>query len=89
MWPGFDSRTWRDIWVAFVVGSRPSSEGFSQSSLLFLPPFKPTLTNSNSTFNDTRAVSKVLRVIVEKQITFGRKGGHDFESSSHVHAATN
>ena len=28
MWPGFDSRTWRHIWVEFVVGSRPCSERF-------------------------------------------------------------
>ena len=33
MWPGFDSRTRRQTWVEFVVGSRPCSErlfsGFS------------------------------------------------------------
>ena len=28
MWPGFDSRTWRHMWVEFVVGSRPCSERF-------------------------------------------------------------
>ena len=27
MWPGFDSHTWRDMWVEFV-GSRPCSERF-------------------------------------------------------------
>ena len=28
MWPGFDSRTRRHMWVEFVVGSHPCSEGF-------------------------------------------------------------
>ena len=27
LWPRFDSRTRRHMWVQFVVGSRPSSEG--------------------------------------------------------------
>ena len=29
MWPGFDSRSRCHMWVEFVVGSRPCSEGFS------------------------------------------------------------
>ena len=28
MWPGFDPRTRRHMWVEFVVGSRPCSERF-------------------------------------------------------------
>ena len=28
MWPGFDSRIRRHMWVEFVVGSRPCSERF-------------------------------------------------------------
>ena len=28
-WPGFDSRSRCHMWVEFVVGSRPCSEGFS------------------------------------------------------------
>ena len=28
MCPGFDSRTRRHLWIEFVVGSRPCSEGF-------------------------------------------------------------
>ena len=28
MWPGFNSRTRRHMWVEFVVGSRPCSERF-------------------------------------------------------------
>ena len=42
LWPGFDSRTWRHMWVEFVVGCRPCSEGFSSSSPVFLPPQKLT-----------------------------------------------
>ena len=48
MWPGFDSRTRRHMWVEFVVGSRPCSEGFSPGTLVFYPPQKPTFPNSNS-----------------------------------------
>jgi len=51
MWPGFDSHTRRHMWVEFVVGSRPCSEGFSPGSPVFLPPQKPTLLNSNSIWN--------------------------------------
>ena len=42
LWPGFDSRTRRHMWVEFVVGSRPCSEGFSPGTPVFLPPQKPT-----------------------------------------------
>ena len=48
LWPGFDSRTRRHMWVEFVVGSRPCSEGFYPGSPIFLPPQKSTLLNSNS-----------------------------------------
>ena len=47
MWPGFDSRTPRHMWVEFVVSSRPCSEGFSPGSPVFLPPQKLTFLNSN------------------------------------------
>ena len=47
LWPRLDSRTRRHMWVEFVVGSRPCSEGFSPGSPVFLPPQKPT-PNSNS-----------------------------------------
>ena len=36
--PRFDSLTRRHMWVEFVVGSRPWSEGFSPGSPVFLPP---------------------------------------------------
>ena len=51
MCPGFDSRTWHHMWIEFVVGSRPCSEGFSPGSLVFLPLQKPTFLNSNSIGN--------------------------------------
>ena len=51
MCPGFDSRTRRHMWVEFVVCSRPSSEGFSPGSPVFLPPQKSTFLNSNSIGN--------------------------------------
>ena len=51
MWPGFDSRTLHHLWVEFVVGSRPCSEGFSPGSPVFLPLQKPTFLNSNSIGN--------------------------------------
>ena len=38
------------MWVEFVVGSRPCSEGFSPGTLVFLPPQKPTFPNSNLTW---------------------------------------
>ena len=43
LWPRFNSRIWHHMWVEFVVGSRPCSEGFSPGSLVFLPPQKLTL----------------------------------------------
>ena len=36
MWPGFDSRTRRHMWVEFVVSFRPCSEGFSPDTPVFL-----------------------------------------------------
>ena len=41
------------MWVEFVVGSRPSSEGFSPGSPVFLPPQKQTFPNFNSTDLET------------------------------------
>ena len=51
MCPRFDSQTRRHMWVEFVVGSRPCSEGFSPGSPVFLPPQKSTFLNSNSIGN--------------------------------------
>ena len=54
MWPGFDSRSRRHMWVEFVVGSRPCSEGFSPGTPVFLPSQKPTFPNSNSIWKQWR-----------------------------------
>ena len=43
LWPGFDSRTRRHMWVEFVFGSCPCSEGFSPGSPVVPPPQKPTI----------------------------------------------
>jgi len=50
MWPGFDSRTRRHMWVEFVVGSRPCSERFfsGYSGFPLSSKKKPTFPNSNS-----------------------------------------
>ena len=60
MWPGFDFRTRRHMWVEFVVGSRPRSEGFSPGSPVFLPPQKSTLLNSNLTGTVLRLIHEPL-----------------------------
>ena len=73
MWPGFDSRTPRPMWVEFVVGSRSCSEGFSPGSPVFLPSQKPTFLNSNSTWNARSPLKRALTSLwcsVGKQITF-------------------
>ena len=62
MWPGFDSRTRRHMWVEFVVGSRLCSEGFSPGSPVFLPPQKPTFSNSNSTWNARTPLNELLQL---------------------------
>ena len=48
MWPGFDARTRRHMWVEFVVGSRPCSKSFSPGSPVFPSPQNPTFPNFNS-----------------------------------------
>ena len=53
----------RHMWIEFVVGSRPWSEGFSPGSPFFLPPQKPTFLNSNSVGN-SRATSLSLEELL-------------------------
>ena len=48
MCTGFDSRTRRNMWVEFVVGSLPCYGGFSPRTPAFPCPQKPTFSNSNS-----------------------------------------
>ena len=40
IWPGFNSRTRRHMWVEFVVSSRPCSESFSPSTKINTSKFK-------------------------------------------------
>ena len=47
MWPGFEFRTGRQMWVEFVVGSRPCSERFIPGTPVFPSPQKPTFLNSS------------------------------------------
>ena len=58
-----NQRTRRHMWVEFVVGSRPCSEGFSPGSPVFLPPQKPTLPNSNSIGNSRATGLSVARLL--------------------------
>ena len=51
MWPGFDCRTRRHMWVEFVVGSLPCSERFFSGYSGFPSPQKPIFPNSNSIWN--------------------------------------
>ena len=62
MWPRLDSRTWHHMWVEFVVGSRPCSEGFSPVTPVILPPQKPTFSNSNLTWNARIPLNELLEL---------------------------
>jgi len=55
------------MWVEFVVGSRPCSEGFSPGSPIFLPPQKLTRLNSNSIWKQwmkSHSVEMPLPIII-------------------------
>ena len=70
VWPGFDSRTWRHMWVEFVVGSLLAPRGRSLSTPVFPSPQKATFRNSNS-IRISRAtglsVARPLGAILVKQ----------------------
>ena len=51
------------MWVEFVVGSCPCSEGFSPGSRVFLPPEEATLPNSNSIWNSRATGLSVTRLL--------------------------
>ena len=57
-----DSR--HHMWVEFVVGFPPCSEGFSPGSPVFFPPQTPTLPNSNSIRNTWPHKLLALKVTV-------------------------
>ena len=50
----------------FVVGSRPSSEGFSPGSPVFLPPQKSTFLSSNSIGNSRATGLSVCATLVKQ-----------------------
>ena len=52
VWPGFDSRSWGQMLVEFVVGSPPCFESFPLGIPVFPSPQKPTFPNSNSIFGE-------------------------------------
>ena len=59
MWPGFDSQTRRHMWVEFVVGSRPCSEGFSPGSP---PSTKTNITKFQFDLERTDTFERVPRL---------------------------
>ena len=50
------------MWVEFIAGSRPCSEGFSPGTPVSLPPQKPTFPNSNSIWNPRATGLSVVKV---------------------------
>ena len=59
------------MWVEFAVGSLPCSERFSQGTLVFHSPQKPTSPNANSARNQVDeepirgcAISKYLFILI-------------------------
>ena len=61
------------MWVEFVVGSRPSSEGFSPGSPVFLPSQKSTFLNSHAIGNSRAtglSVERLLCATLVKQSQF-------------------
>ena len=51
IWPGFNSRRRRHMWVKFVVDLSLAPRGFSPCTPVFPSPQKLTFPNSNSTRN--------------------------------------
>ena len=58
MWPEFDSRTRRHMWVEFVVGSL-----LAPGTPVFLSPQKPTFLNSNSIWNARTRIKEFARAL--------------------------
>ena len=73
MWPWFDSQTRRHMWVEFVVGSRPCSEGFSPVLRLISSHQKTNIPNSNSIWNqwtNSHSVDVLLQISIYLFIYF-------------------
>ena len=65
VWPGFDSPTRRHMWVEFVVGSRPCSEGFF--SLLKNQHFQIPIRSGIRDWAAGLSVEKLFSVTLVKQ----------------------
>ena len=63
VWPRFDSRTRRHMWVEFVVGSLLAPRGFSPGTPVFTSPQKPTFPNSNSIWNARTRINEFFRTL--------------------------
>ena len=73
MWPGFDSRTRRHMWVEFVVGSHPCSErffcgysGFPLSSKTNISKFQFDLDYCQALYHEplARKIAQALLVLL-------------------------
>ena len=73
MWPGFDSRTRRHMWVEFIVGSRPCSErffsrysGFPLSSKTNISKFQFDLDYCQALYHEplAREIAQALPVLL-------------------------
>ena len=59
MWPGFESRRWRHMWIEFIVGSLLAPRGFSPGT-----PVSPLLKNQHFQIPIwSRMVDKVLTTL--------------------------
>ena len=64
MWPGFDSRTQRQMWVEFVVGSRPCSERSFSGYSGFPLSSKTNISKFDLEFKGHRFVSRIVLLSV-------------------------
>ena len=82
MWPGFDSRTRRHMWVEFVVGSRPCSErffsgysGFPLSSKTNISKFQFDLDYCQALYHEplAREIAQALPVLLSLNLNLNLK----------------
>ena len=73
MWPGFESRTGRQMWVEFVVGSRPCSERFFSGYFGF--PLSSKTNISKFQFDLDTVDGAVARALVSHQCGPGSSPG--------------
>ena len=77
MWPGFDSRTRRHMWVEFVVCARPFSERFFSGYSGFPLSSKTSIRQEDMRFSVNRTAVKpattynLLGVHIDEYLNFG------------------